>query len=67
MAYTSNPKADTAIRGLTLVFAALVAVWLFLLVQVATGDLRLTALTDFALLSVVLLGGLAVAARRLRE
>ncbi|MFC5367802.1 hypothetical protein [Salinirubrum litoreum] len=66
MAYTSNPKADTAVRGLTLVFAALVAIWLFLGLMVVTGEIGLTDLTDFAALSVVLLGGLAVAARRLR-
>lgn len=66
MAYTSNPKADTAVRGLTLVFAALVAVWLFLGAMVVTGAIALTDLADFAALSVVLLGGLVVAARRLR-
>jgi hypothetical protein len=49
------------------VFAALVAVWLFLGVMVVTGEIGLTDLTDFAALTVVLLGGLVVAARRLRD
>jgi hypothetical protein len=66
MAYTSNPKTDTAVRGLTLVFAALAAVWLFLGAMVVTGEIGLGDLTEFAALSVVLLGGLLVAARRLR-
>jgi hypothetical protein len=66
MAYTSNSNADTTVRGLTLVFAALVAVWLFLGLMVVTGEIAVTDLTDFAALTVVLLGGLVVAARRLR-
>jgi hypothetical protein len=64
--YRSASGSETAIRGLTLVFAALVAVWLFLGAMVLTGEIALTDLTDFAALSVVLLAGLVVAARRLR-
>lgn len=66
MTYRSASGSETAIRGLTLVFAALVAVWLFLGAMVLTGEIALTDLTDFAVLSVVLLGGLVVVARRLR-
>lgn len=66
MTYRSASGSETAIRGLTLVFAALVAVWLFLGAMVLTGEIALTDLTDFAALSVVLLGGLVVVARRLR-
>lgn len=67
MTYRSASGSETAARGLTLVFAALVAVWLFLGVMVVTGEIGLTDLTDFAALTVVLLGGLVVAARRLRD
>jgi hypothetical protein len=64
--YRSAAGSETATRGLTLVFAALVAVWLFLGAMVLTGEIAVTDLTDFAALSVVLLGTLVVVARRLR-